>query len=413
MSWLSISGRPGPIRSFAALLLLAGLLPACSWLALCDRCSAQQAIPAGLEHFGPITAEKRAELYASLRRNSELIEAHAAVVKTVAKLIGPTVVQVEAETTHRSSLQMARGHRIEESGSGVIVDFNGKFYVLTNRHVIAGAGPAGIRITLADGRVVAPDRVSDDPASDVAVMPIAAEGLLAAPIGNSDAMEIGDFVLALGSPFGLSHSVTYGIISARGRHNLELGDSNVTFQDFMQIDANINPGNSGGPLVNLRGEVIGINTAIASMSGRFEGIGFSIPSNMFVHVARQLAEHGTVVRGFMGVSLNKDFGPAMAAEIGLPRPTGALVSGVSKDSPAERASVQVGDVVLEFNDVANDNDSHLVNVVGMTDVGKRVPVVVFRNRQTLALNIEVTDHAQYDRTHAPPPSENLPAEDHQ
>jgi serine protease Do len=411
MFCLSIPGRFRPIHRFAVLVALAALLPAFSWLACCDTCFAQQAIPAGLEHFRPATAEKRAELYASLRRNAELIEAQAAVVKTVAKLVGPTVVQVEAETTHRSSLQVARGHRIEESGSGVIVDFHGKFYVLTNRHVIADAGLAGIRITLADGRIISPDKVWDDPASDVAVMSVTAEGLLAAPIGNSDTMEIGDFVLALGSPFGLSHSVTYGIISARGRHNLELGDSKVTFQDFMQIDANINPGNSGGPLVNLRGEVIGINTAIASMSGRFEGIGFSIPINMFAHVARQLAEHGAVVRGFMGVSLDKDYGPAMAAELGLPRPAGALVSGVSKDSPAERASVHVGDVVLEFNHVPIDNDSHLVNVVGMTDVGKQVPVVVYRNRQTVMLGIEVTDHGKYDQAH---PTADVPvAEDHQ
>jgi serine protease Do len=413
MSCLSIPGRSRPISFSAVLAVLAGLAPVVFGAFCCDLCRAQQAIPAGLERFGPVTAEKRAELYASLRRNAELMEAQAAVVKTVAKLMGPTVVQVEAETTHRSSLQLARGHRIEESGSGVIVDFKGKFCVLTNRHVVAGAALGGIRITLADGRVITPDKVWDDPASDVAVMQVTASGLLAAPLGNSDTMEIGDFVLALGSPFGLTHSVTYGIISARGRHNLELGDSNVTFQDFMQIDANINPGNSGGPLVNLRGEVIGINTAIASISGRFEGIGFSIPINMFAHVARQLAEHGAVVRGFMGVSLDKDYGPAMAADLGLPRPTGALVSGISKDSPAERANVHVGDVVLEFNHVSIDNDSHLVNVVGMTDVGRRVPVVVFRNRQTVALDIEVTDHADYDRAHPSVAVENPPVDDRQ
>ena len=298
--------------------------------------------PGGAGTFWAGHGGKRAELYASLRRNAELLEAQSAVVKTVAKLIGPTVVQVEAETTHHSSLQLARGHRVEESGSGVIVDFNGKFYVLTNRHVIADAGLSSIRITLADGRIVSPDKVWDDPESDVAVMPITASGLVAAPIGDSDAMEIGDFVLALGSPFGLTHSVTYGIVSARGRRDLELGDSKVKFQDFMQIDANINPGNSGGPLVNLRGEVVGINTAIASISGRFEGIGFSIPINMFAHIARQLVEHGAVVRAFMGVNLDNDYGPAMAAELGLPRPAGALVNGITRGSPAERANVRGG-----------------------------------------------------------------------
>jgi serine protease Do len=409
MPWSSSAGRVRPISRAFFFLILSGVLPVISGSAFSGVAYAQPALSAGPEHFGLISLEKRAELYASLRHNAELLEAQSAVVKTVAKLMAPTVVQVEAETTHHSSLQMAHGHRVEESGSGVVVDFHGKFYVLTNRHVVAGAGLAGIRITLADGRVVSPGKVWDDPESDVAVMLITADGLVAAPIGNSDTMEIGDFVLALGSPFGLSHSVTFGIVSARGRRDLELGDSGVKFQDFMQIDANINPGNSGGPLVNLRGEVVGINTAIASISGRFEGIGFSIPINMFDHVARQLVENGAVVRAFMGVKLDHDYGPAMAAELGLPRPAGALVTWITPGSPAERANVRVGDVVLEFNHVAIDNDSHLVNVVGMTDVGRQVPLVVFRNRQTVALDIEVADSAKFNLTH--PAADSHPVEE--
>ena len=153
------------------------------------------------------------------------------------------------------------------------------------------------------------------------MLAVSAPDLTAAPVGDSDRMQIGDFVLAVGSPFGLSHSVTFGIISAKGRRKLALGDANtIRFQDFLQTDAAINPGNSGGPLVNLHGEVIGINTAIASDTGVNEGVGFSIPANMFMAVARQLIATGTVTRAFLGVNLDWKFGPAMAAELGLPRP---------------------------------------------------------------------------------------------
>jgi serine protease Do len=360
-----------------------------------------------MERFGPVLPEKRAELMAVLKKNAAALEAQAVVIKTVVKLVGPTVVKIEADTKHSFSLQMGHGRHIEESGSGVIIELGGKYYVLTNRHVIDGAALEGIKITLADGRRVYPEKLWKDPETDVAVLAMTATDVVASPVGDSDAMEIGDFVLALGSPFGLSHSVTLGIISAKGRRDLELGDS-VKFQDFLQTDAAINPGNSGGPLVNLRGEVIGINTAIASNSGGNEGIGFSIPINMFVLVARQLIEHGTVVRAFMGVGLVRDFGPGMATELGLPRPVGALVNSITPGSPAQRADLRVGDVILEFNHVFIDGDSHLVNLVSMTEVGKQVPLVIYRNRQTVTLKIEVGDRSKFNTepaAEAPPGGE--------
>jgi len=176
--------------------------------------------------------------------------------------------------------------RTQSAGSGVIIERKDHYYVLTNWHVIRGAAPAAIKINLADGRCLHPTDVLKDAQTDVAVLPVSAPDLVAASVGDSDRMQIGDFVLAVGSPFGLSHSVTFGIISAKGRRDLRLGNSAVHFQDFLQTDAAINPGNSGGPLVNLHGEVIGINTAIASNSGGNEGIGFSIPINQ----ARRVAE---------------------------------------------------------------------------------------------------------------------------
>ncbi len=358
-----------------------------------DVLRAQPAAVAAIEHNGQLTPEKRAELYATLRQNAKILEAQSTVVKTVAKLIGPAVVHIEADVTSSSGRSYSRRH-VEEAGAGVIILWKGKHYVLTNRHVVRNSTPEGIRINLADGRQLHPTKVWGDKDTDIGVMAISAADLVAAELGDSDRMEIGDFVLAVGSPFGLSHSVTFGIVSAKGRRDLELGGTNVRFQDFLQTDAAINPGNSGGPLVNLRGEVIGINTAIASNSGGNEGIGFAIPINMFMIVSRQLIEQGKVTRAFLGVRLDAEFGPTLAAEIGLVRPRGARVTGINKGTPAEAAKLQVGDVILEFDGVAVDDDAHLINLVGLTEVGKRVSLRIFRDRKPIEIQVEVGDAAK-------------------
>ncbi len=368
---------------------------------LCTTCLAWGLLPCGvaaqttaaaLRHSenlrtdaGAVTEQQRAELYRILQRNAEVLEAQATVVKTVAKLIGPTVVHIEADVESR-----IRPYRqLEENGSGVIVRLGEKYYVLTNRHVIHNASAQGIKINLADGRRIQPAKIWTHADTDVGVMLVSAPNLVAAPIGDSDRMEIGDFVLAVGSPFDLRHSVTFGIVSAKGRRDLRLDEAQVALQDFLQTDAAINPGNSGGPLVNLRGEIIGINTAIASNSGIFEGIGFSIPINMFMFFGRQLIEHGRVTRAFLGVNLDADFGPAKAAKLGLPRPVGARVTGVTRGAPAEAAELQVGDVILRFDGTAVQDDDHLVNLVSLTEVGKMVPLVIFRQGETLSVVAEV------------------------
>ena len=235
----------------------------------------------------------------------------------------------------------------------------------------------------------------EDEETDVGVLCVDAPGLVASPIGDSDRMEIGDFVLAVGSPFGLSHSVTFGIISARGRHDLQLGDDSVRFQDFLQTDAAINPGNSGGPLCNLHGEIIGINTAIASNSGGNEGIGFSIPINLFMGVARQLIDNGKVTRAFLGVSLDSKFGSAMAAELGMSRATGARVTAVTHGSPAEVAGIRPGDVVMKLDGTPIDDDAHLVNLVGILEAGKKVSLEVFRDGATVVIPVEVADRSKF------------------
>jgi serine protease Do len=260
-------------------------------------------------------------------------------------------------------------------------------HVLTNRHVVHPAETSGIRLELHDGRQLRPQRIWVDPSTDVAVMQIDGPGLIPARLGDSDAMEMGDFVLAVGSPFGLSHSATYGILSAKGRRNLELGSREIEIQDFFQTDAAINPGNSGGPLLNLRGEVIGINTAIASNSGGNEGIGFTIPINMAMLVADQLITRGKLQRSYLGVVLENAFSGSMARQLGLPSNEGALVKSIIPNSPAEKAGIQVGDVVLQFDGIRIENDGHLVKSVGLTRSGKQVNVVIFRNHMRRELTV--------------------------
>lgn len=361
-----------------------GFVAACmlAWLALnVSLGQAQTTVLAASEN----PAKRQAELHEQLLRETEYFERQSAVVKTVVKLVGPSIVHIEADVTDRRSLQHGQGGQVEEAGSGVIIKRNGQYYVLTNRHVIRSAQPEAIRIMLADRRWIHPTEAWEDPKTDVAVMLVDASHLVDARLGDSDAIEVGDFVLTFGSPFGLSHSVTFGIVSAKNRRDLDLGGTGVEYQNFIQTDAAINPGNSGGPLINLRGEVVGINTAIASNSGGNEGIGFAIPINMFVNVARQLIDTGTIARAFLGVTIDAKFGPAMAAELGLPRPIGARVTGVTDGSPAKTADLRVNDVILQFENVPIEDDVHLVNLISFTEVGKEVSLVVFRDQKEVTV----------------------------
>ncbi|MEM6798721.1 MAG: trypsin-like peptidase domain-containing protein, partial [Planctomycetota bacterium] len=283
----------------------------------------------------------------------------------------------------------------QEAGSGVLVRFTGRSgpadYVLTNRHVIKNSREPYIRIQLADGRVISPKKIWDDPYTDVAVMSVEATGLTPARLGDSDAVEIGDWVLAVGSPFGLSQSVTRGIISAKGRYNLELGGGEVRYQNFLQTDAAINPGNSGGPLINMRGEVIGLNTAIASESGGNEGIGFSIPANIAARIAEELTRTGQVRRGFLGVKLDGLFDDKRARAAGLPRLLGTRIKGVEPGSPAERAALKPDDVILSYGGVRIEDDEHLISLVKLTEIGKRVDMVVFRGGTPVQMTVQIGD----------------------
>jgi serine protease Do len=327
----------------------------------------------------------REQQFAELARDVESLDAQLGIYKRVVKLVSPSVIHVEA--TPLPNYRLRRDS--EEAGSAVLVRYRGADYVLTNRHVIKHSNEKLISLELADGRRLNPKRIWSDRETDVAVMLVEADNLVPARIGNSDDMEIGDMVLAFGSPFNLQRSVTRGIISAKGRSNLDLGEGEVLYQNFLQTDAAINPGNSGGPLVNLRGEVIGMNTAIASNSGGNEGIGFSIPINIAVRIMRQLVDAGTVESGFLGIQLDRSFDAAMAQRVGLSRLTGTRVSGITPASPASLADIQVNDVILRFDGMLIDSDDHLINLVKRTEVGRKVPVELFRDGQMVTTYVEI------------------------
>ncbi|MCU0959210.1 MAG: trypsin-like peptidase domain-containing protein [Pirellulaceae bacterium] len=331
--------------------------------------------------------EERERMYREVADDVAVLERQGNVLKKVILLARPTVVHIDAK---KSGDGLGRSKPIEEAGSGTIVEVGGRHFVLTNRHVIKHATLDNIRIRLATGQEILPTRVWADGDTDVAVMAIEdVEDIVPAKLGDSSQVEIGDFVLAVGSPFGLSHSVTYGIISAKGRRDLQLGVEGVKYQDFFQTDAAINPGNSGGPLLNTRGEVIGMNTAIASSSGGSEGIGFTIPINIAMSVAQQLIEQGSVVRAMLGVQLDSQYDDSYARQLGLPRRVGVRVNRITPDTAASESGVQIGDIILTYDGVRIENDDHLVNQVKLTPVGREVPLVVLRNGQTLEIKARV------------------------
>ncbi len=268
--------------------------------------------------------------------------------------------------------------RVEQSlGSGVIVDA-AKGYVLTNNHVVQGADD--ISVTLSDGRTLKAKLVGTDPDTDVAVIQIPAENLKAVNLADSTRLRVGDFVVAIGNPFGLNQTVTSGIVSALGRSGLR----GLGYQNFIQTDASINPGNSGGALVNLNGELVGINTAIFSPSGGNVGIGFAIPSTLAGDVMQQLIKTGTVKRGSLGIE-TQNLTPEIARMLGVAPGRGAVVTRVQADSAAEAAGLRPGDVIVGVNGKPVSNEQDLHNVEGLLPIGSDVELKIMRDgRETTA-----------------------------
>ncbi len=341
------------------------------------------------------TKRRDDEIYDALSKQYDQFQAINRTFEMVAKAVSPTVVHIVAQKTVRGGEEGRRLRQIEETGSGVIVrsDRAPGLYILTNHHVVENSKPSKVKILLRDGRSVVPVLIWSDDEADIAVLKLDRDDLPAARMGNSDEATVGTWVMALGSPFGLMHSVSQGIISARGRHMEELED--VKNQDFLQTDAAINPGNSGGPLVNMKGEVIGINNSIASNGGGNEGVGFSIPINLGRWIMNELIAHkGRVTRGALGVVLQTEFGSEHAISLGMERPQGAWIRQVNPSSPASKAGLRDGDVVLRFSGVPIVNLNHLINAVSMTPVGQSAEVVIWRERRELTFHVTVADRDQ-------------------
>lgn len=339
------------------------------------------------------------QVYDELARQYASFEHVDRMFELVSQAVRPTVVHIITQKTTKRE-EGRRVRKFEETGSGVIVrsDRMPGLFVLTNHHVVGGSEGGKVHIYLQDGRALEPERVWTDPEADIAVLKLDRDDLPAARLGDSDNARVGSWVLALGSPFGLTHSVSQGIISARGRHMDELEE--VKNQDFLQTDAAINPGNSGGPLVNMRGEVIGINNSIASNGGGNEGVGFSIPINLARWIMNDLLANGRVRRGGLGVDLHPDFRPEEAADRGLDRPRGALIDRVHPDSPAALGGVLDGDVILSFGGLPIHDLNQLINAVSMSPVGKPADVIVWRDRREVRLQVTVGDR---DRALGPIP----------
>jgi len=330
----------------------------------------------------------------------------------VSKQVEDAVVNVSSEQVVQTSPQeemfrrffgdqgpfgnVPRNRRENSLGSGVIVDAAG--YVLTNNHVVDRG--SRIKVKLHDGRQISATVVGKDAATDLAVLKIDASNLHALRLGDSSKVEVGDWVLAFGSPFGLEKTMTAGIVSAKGR---VIGAS--AYDDFLQTDAAINPGNSGGPLVNLAGEVVGINTVIFSRSGGFEGVGFAIPSDLAQSVYGQLAKSGKVTRGWLGVDV-QELTPELAKSFNLREKKGVLVSQVEPGSPAAKAGVKSGDILLEYNGRPVNSYKDLSLAVAESKVGVSSKLKLLRQGQEVALDVKVGERPeQRSEASVPPASE--------
>ena len=275
-----------------------------------------------------------------------------------------------------------KDRRERSLGSGVIADANG--YIITNNHVVSKADE--IRILFSDKRSLTAKVVGTDPKTDIAVIKVDAKDLPTIPWADSDKLQVGEYVLAIGNPFGLNQTVTMGIVSAVGRANVGIAE----YEDFIQTDAAINPGNSGGALVNARGELIGINTAIFSQSGGYMGIGFAVPSNMVRSVMDQLIKGGKVVRGYLGVSI-QELTSDLARQFGVTETRGVLISDVLADSPAKRAKLERGDVIVEFDGRTVENPTQFRNLVAQTPIGKKVRVKFLRGGKERDLEVTIAE----------------------
>jgi len=344
-------------------------------VAVSARIDAQPVIPVAAE------ASPRPSLAPLLKRVTPAV-VNISVTATSQSADNPLVLDPFLRRFFDLPAQPSRPLQKQAVGSGVIVDA-AKGYVLTNHHVVENAQE--ISVTLTDGRTAKADLVGSDQGTDVALLKVNAKELTAIELANSDQLQVGDYVVAIGDPFGLGQTVTSGIVSALGRSGLDVEG----YEDFIQTDASINPGNSGGALVDLDGKLVGINTAILAPSGGNVGIGFAVPANMANQAMRQLIDYGEVRRGRLGVAV-QSLTPDLAEALSLDAKEGVVVNGVERGSPAERAGIQKGDVIVAFRGEPIKSAQDLRNRIGLAAVGTEAPLTVLRDgkRRDLTASID-------------------------
>jgi len=283
----------------------------------------------------------------------------------------------------------------EESGSGIIATIAQKQVILTNRHVIGETEQSVIQILTHDRRLLTPTKTTTNEDFDIAVIEIAEKLPQSARLGDSDQVRVGDVVLAIGNPFGLDRSTSMGMISAVGRRQVPGATGTVPRVGFFQTDAAINPGSSGGMLLNLRGETIGMVTAIATQGGGSEGVAFVMPINVVLRIAEQLVQKGTVVKPHVGFNFEQTISWEERRSLGIDRLIGAKIKGIAPDSPAARAGLKIGDLILAYNNVEVEDDLHITHLVVQSEIGKPVNLRVNRNGEIL--NVTVTPVEQLSR----------------
>ena len=297
--------------------------------------------------------------------------------------------QAPKDDTPRNESPKKRQYHQVGQGSGFIISEEG--YILTNNHVVGDADR--IRVKLSDGREFEAERIGTDPESDVGVIKIKGSDLPTLKMGDSDSIRVGEWVIAVGNPFGLSRTVTSGIVSAKGRSNVGITE----YEDFIQTDAAINPGNSGGPLVNLKGEVIGVNTAIFSRSGGYMGIGFAIPINMANSIYKQLIDTGSVKRGFLGIVI-QDMTADLANSFGWDESKGILISDVTEDSPAEKAGLKQGDIITKLNGKPIKSSGAFRNQIAMLPPETKVSLTVIQNKKEKTISVTTGERPEDEET---------------
>ncbi|MDR2439521.1 MAG: trypsin-like peptidase domain-containing protein [Planctomycetaceae bacterium] len=345
-----------------------------------------------------LPAQDRETLRRNLQTASAPFERLSEVFRSSVEFANPIIVHIEA--TQIKSVNPGRSGRmvkmqVEESGSGIIVDIADKQIILTNRHVVEGIELDSIKVQTYDRRLLTPVRILTNEDFDLAVMEVAEKMPYSADLGDSDRVQVGDIVLAVGSPFGLDRSVSMGIIGAVNRRNIPATNGITPKIGFFQTDAAINPGSSGGPLLNLRGEIIGLVTAIATQGGGDDGVAFVLPIKLILRIAEQLVRNGTAVKPHIGLGFDPEFNAEKRKKLGIDRQIGARINRVVPETPSAQIGLRVGDVILSFNGTEVEDDTHIVHLVALTEINKPVKITI--NREGNNMDLSITPSVQISR----------------